>query len=120
MKLLLDNLKKNRYGLSVAINQKYWSDRLDPLSKCMQSNYNRNSEKNAQWLGIFMEACETLKIFPTKERFIKYIQRCKEKKSGDDSKDKKENERREAMLPIFQQYFEKFYPGEKIPHDPQQ
>ena len=117
MKLLLSNLEKNRYGLSIAINQEYWFQHVDPLSKCMAKNWDRSGEKTAEWLGIFMDTCEKLKIFPKKERFIRYIQRCKTKKSGDSSDDKKENERREAMLPVFEQYFHKFYPGEKIPHD---
>ena len=119
MKLLLNNLEKNRYGLSVAINQEYWFDHCDPLSKCMAKNWNRSGEKTAEWLGIFMDTCEKLKIFPKAGRFLKYIERCQEKKSGDSSDDKKENERREAMLPIFQQYFKKFYPREKIVDDSQ-
>ena len=115
MKLLLGNFEKNRYGLSVAIDQQNWFDHMDALSKCMTENRNRSGEETGEWLGIYMDTCEKLKMFPKKERLMRYIKRCKEKKDGDSSDDKKENERREAMLPILKQYFEKFYPGEKIP-----
>ena len=105
--MLFSNLEKNRHGLTVAMNFNYWFDKKKPLYRVF-----KNRDKNAEWLNIFFDACDKVQVVPDKETYDLLSKICSRK-----DYDEKENEKREAMLPILKQNFKRFYPNEKMPSD---
>ena len=110
MELLLSQLEKNRYGLSLAVNFTYWFHHDKPLRRIFEIK-----EQHVEWLNIYFDVCDKIKELPDKATFIRVIEKCLRKRDGDSSDDKKENAKREAMLPVLKENFVKFYPDEKMP-----
>ena len=94
----------------MATNFEYWFDHQTPLAII-----SKDDNTYMEWLNIFFDICDKANVKPDKNEFIYQIKICSRKKDGDSDKDKKENVKREAMLPILKENFAKFYPQEKMP-----
>ena len=75
----------------------------------------KNDKTHVEWLNIFFDICDKANVKPDKDALSYQIKICSGKKSGDSDSDKKENAKREAMLPILKENFAKFYPQEQMP-----
>ena len=94
----------------MATNFEYWFDHDIALAIIY-----KNDKTYMEWLNIFFDICDKANVKPDKKELSRQIKRCSRKNDGDSDKDKKENVKREAMLPILKENFAKFYPQEKMP-----